>query len=117
MHRRRFGTRGIRAGTKPAARQSMAAKDRVTERIKYHTELLRLIWISVLAVGGGAVGFLFGPPDPPRQAAGFVGLGIGMLLGILLAYLDRTAQADQDAARGIIAMDWLGFAMVVIFLV
>ena len=33
----------------------MADKDRLTEQIKFSTEMLRLTWLSLLAVGSGTV--------------------------------------------------------------
>jgi hypothetical protein len=39
---------------------TMAAKDNVAERIRYLTDLLRLFWVSLLAIGGGTAGLLLG---------------------------------------------------------
>jgi hypothetical protein len=33
-------------------------KEAITERLKFLTELLRLVWISLLAIGGGTVGLI-----------------------------------------------------------
>lgn len=38
----------------------MAAKERLSEDIKYGIELLRLIWLSLIAVGSGTIGLLLG---------------------------------------------------------
>jgi hypothetical protein len=38
-------------------------KEYRTERVKYLTEIFRLVWISVLAVGSEMVGLWLGPHD------------------------------------------------------
>jgi hypothetical protein len=38
----------------------MAKKERLTEDLKYLTEVLRLTWLTLLAVGGGTVGLVLG---------------------------------------------------------
>ncbi len=38
----------------------MAKIDQVKEKIKLYTETFRLLWITVLTVGGGSVGLLLG---------------------------------------------------------
>ncbi len=38
-------------------------KEYLTERLKYLTEVFRLVWISILAVGGGTGGLWLGPHD------------------------------------------------------
>jgi hypothetical protein len=38
----------------------MAMKERLSEEIKYAVELLRLIWLSLVAVRSGAIGLLLG---------------------------------------------------------
>jgi hypothetical protein len=40
--------------------------DKAAERIKYETELLRLVFVLVIAVGGGSLSLLLGSPTPLR---------------------------------------------------
>ena len=53
----------------------------LTERIKYYTEVFRLVWVSALAIGGGSIGLLLGEPTVLRVVVGLVGL---LLVGSLL---------------------------------
>jgi hypothetical protein len=53
----------------------------LTETIKYYTEVFRLVWVSVLAVGGGAMGLLLGERTTTRVIFALVGL---VLVGLLL---------------------------------
>ena len=56
----------------------MADKEHCAESIKYSTELLRLTWITLLAIGGGSLSLLLGEPTTIRLA-----LASGGLLGIV----------------------------------
>ena len=38
----------------------MAEERYLTETLKYYTEVFRLMWISILAIGGGSIGLLLG---------------------------------------------------------
>ena len=69
--------------------EKMAAEVRLTEDIKYLIELLRLIWLSLIAVSGGTIGLLLG--ELTTRRLWFAGIGIvGMiLLTTALAYLHR----------------------------
>lgn len=58
----------------------------LTERIKYYTEVLRLVWVSALAIGGGSIGLLLGEPTALRVVVGLVGL---LLVGLLVEMLRR----------------------------
>ena len=58
----------------------------LTETIKYYTEIFRLVWVSVLAIGGGSIGLLFGEPTRLRLVVGLVGL---ILVALLLEGLRR----------------------------
>ena len=53
----------------------------LTERIKYYTEVFRLVWVSALAIGGGSIGLLLGEPTVLRVVVVLVGL---LLVGSLL---------------------------------
>lgn len=58
----------------------------LTERIKYYTEVFRLVWVSALAIGGGSIGLLLGEPTALRVVVGLVGL---LLVGLLVEMLRR----------------------------
>ena len=58
----------------------------LTEKIKYYTEVFRLVWISALAIGGGSIGLLLGEPTALRVVLGLVGL---LLVALLLEGLRR----------------------------
>ena len=55
--------------------------DQAAERIKYETELLRLVFVLVIAVGGGSLSLLLGSPTPLRLI--LAGAGILATLGLL----------------------------------
>lgn len=55
-------------------------KEAITERLKFLTELIRLFFIALLAVGGGSFGLLLGAYDPVRWS--FAGAGIVAVLGL-----------------------------------
>lgn len=55
--------------------------DKAAERIKYETELLRLVLVLIIAVGGGSLSLLLGSPTPLRLI--LAGTGILATLGLL----------------------------------
>lgn len=56
----------------------MADKD--TERIKYETELLRLMALFILAIGGGAIGLMLGEQTSLRLLFILSGVSLSILL-------------------------------------
>jgi hypothetical protein len=67
----------------------MSGQPRLAETIKYHVEILRLIWISFLATASGSIGILQSASDPLA-----IGVAIGGALGscallVVLFILDR----------------------------
>ena len=58
------------------------------ETLKYYTEVFRLVWISILALGGGSIGLLLGELNRIR-----VILALGGLILLLLFF--RTSTQDQ----------------------
>jgi hypothetical protein len=42
--------------------------DDIKEEIKYETELLKMVWLTTMAIIGGSVGFLLGELSPLKQA-------------------------------------------------
>ena len=64
----------------------MAEERHVTETVKYYTEVFRLVWVSILAIGGGSIGLLLGEQTLVRLTLAIVGL---LLVGLLLEILRR----------------------------
>jgi hypothetical protein len=66
----------------------VARKERLTEDIKYRTEMLRLAWATLIAIGAGSVGVVLKEIDL-RVAAG-VGAVVLMVLGVAVGHLHRS---------------------------
>ena len=64
----------------------MADEKYLTEAVKYYTEIFRLVWISILAVGGGALSLLLGDATGIKLIFAMVGL---LLVALLLDGLRR----------------------------
>jgi hypothetical protein len=64
----------------------LPTKKHLIETLKYYTEVFRLVWVSVLAVGGGSIGLLLGELDRIRVILALAGL---MLLVPFLELLRR----------------------------
>ena len=64
----------------------MADEKYLTEVVKYYTEIFRLVWISVLAIGGGSLGLLLGDSTGVKLIFAIVGL---LLVASLLEGLRR----------------------------
>jgi hypothetical protein len=47
-------------GRKLRERREMAERDSLTEESKWLIELLRLLWVTLLAIGGGTMGLILG---------------------------------------------------------
>jgi K+/H+ antiporter YhaU regulatory subunit KhtT len=67
----------------------MAAKEHLTEQIKFSTEMLRLAWFSLIAATSGTVGLLLGELDIRRLAFAVVGAVIVALFLIYIGHLIR----------------------------
>jgi len=52
--------------------------EHLKEQLKYETELLRLAWVTAVAIGGGAMSLLLGEATTLR--AGLLGLGFLLIL-------------------------------------
>jgi hypothetical protein len=74
----------------------MADKDRLTEQIKFSTEILRLTWLSLLAATSGTVGLLLGELDTRRIV--FAGVGAVIVASFLgyIGHLLRRIKATID---------------------
>jgi hypothetical protein len=61
------------------------------ESIKYHIELIRLIWVTILAIGGGSIGVLASivTGAGAKIVLAGVGLLVAGLLGGWIILLDR----------------------------
>ncbi len=69
-------------------------KEGVKERIRFYTELLKLLWVLLIALGGGLSSlFLKGIGEPKSLSISFVGLTLFVivLLGIMLNKLEDIA--------------------------
>jgi hypothetical protein len=62
------------------------AKEAITERLKFLTELIRLFFIALLAIGGSSFGLLLGAYDPVRWS--FAGAGIVAVLGLGIVIME-----------------------------
>ena len=60
-----------------------------TERIKYKTELLKLLTILMLAIGGGSVGIALGTLTPVRIALAAVGIAFTAVTALVVAQQHR----------------------------
>lgn len=67
----------------------MARERYLTETIKYYTEVFRLVWVSILAIGGGSVGLLLGEPTVVRTVLGLAGIFSVVILLELLRRLNK----------------------------
>jgi len=59
----------------------LADEKYLTEAVKYYTEIFRLVWISVLAIGGGSLSLLLGDSTGAKLIFAIVGL---LLVALLL---------------------------------
>jgi hypothetical protein len=64
----------------------MAEKDSLTEESKWLIELLRLLWVTLLAIGGSVAGLILGERGPLRDA--FTVLGF-IAMVILVAVMNK----------------------------
>ncbi len=65
----------------------------LSEKVKYYTEVFRLVWVSILAIGGGSIGLLVGERTNDRVMVGLVGLFLVMFLLEMLRRLNRQIRA------------------------
>ena len=68
------------------------SKEAITERLKFLTELLRLSFIGLLAVGGGTASLLLGQYDLVRVLFAAAGIVTSIGLGVVIERLLRNAQ-------------------------
>jgi len=77
----------------------MARIDEIREKIKLYTEAFRLLWITVLTVGGGSVGLLLAETTPKRWLFGFAGAGLTVVAGEILRRVYRSIQREIESLR------------------
>lgn len=67
-------------------------KEAITERLKFLTEMLRLIFVALLAVGGGTFSLLLDPYDLLRTLLAAAGIVTSIGLGVVIERLYRKIQ-------------------------
>ena len=82
----------------------MATKKHMIETLKYYTEVFRLVWISILALGGGSIGLLLGELNRIRVILALGGLILLLLFLELLRRINthilqllKNLEEDEDA--------------------
>jgi hypothetical protein len=60
------------------------------EQLKYETELLRLYWVTAVAIGGGNASLILGGVTRPRAILLVVGLLLIVIFGSMCVQQDRT---------------------------
>ena len=74
----------------------MAKKERLTEDLKYLTEVLRLTWLTLLAVGGGTIGLVLGELDF-RKIAIAAGVVVVLILLRVIGPIHRRIRARIES--------------------
>lgn len=74
----------------------MADKERLPEQIKFFTEILRLVWLSLLAATSGTVGLLLGELNNRRLASAAVGAVIVASFLVYIGHLLRRIKMTVD---------------------
>ena len=65
---------------------------RQTEKIKYKTELLKLLILLMLAVGGGSLGIALGTLTPVRIVLAAFGIAFTVVAALVVAQQHRTIE-------------------------
>ncbi|MEW6297396.1 MAG: hypothetical protein AB1671_06610 [Thermodesulfobacteriota bacterium] len=74
--------------------------DKAAERIKFHTEVLKVIVLLAVAVGGGSFGLVLNPGSPLRL--GLAAIGLVATVGLALTgwrqyyYVQRLIEDIQE---------------------
>jgi hypothetical protein len=74
----------------------MAEKDRLTEQIKFQTEILWLAWFSLVAATSGTVGLLLGELETRRLVFAALGTVIVALFLVYIGHLIRRIRTLID---------------------
>jgi hypothetical protein len=75
----------------------MARVDEIREKIKLRTEAFRLLWITVLTVGGGSVGLFLGETTFKRLLFGLAGVGLTAVCGEALRRVYQLIQREIES--------------------
>jgi membrane protein YdbS with pleckstrin-like domain len=67
-------------------------KEALTERLKYLTEVFRVAWVFLLAVGSGTVGLWLGPRDFWRSVFAVAGVVVIVILVLAIGTVHRRIQ-------------------------
>ena len=78
----------------------MADEKYLTEVVKYYTEIFRLVWISVLAIGGGSLSLLLGDSTGIRVIFAIAGLFLVALFLDVLRRLNKHIEAHLKKLVG-----------------
>ncbi len=70
----------------------MPQKEALTERLKYLTEVFRVAWVFLLAVGSGTVGLWLGPRDFWRSVFAVTEVVVIVILGFVIGTVHRRIQ-------------------------
>ena len=79
------------------ANPTMARVDEIREKIKLRTEAFRLLWITVLTVGGGSVGLFLGETTFKRLLFGLAGVGLTAVCGEALRRVYQLIQREIES--------------------
>lgn len=79
----------------------MAEKDSLTEESKWLIELLRLLWVTLLAIGGGTVGLILGEHSPLRVAFTVVGVVTMVVITAVMTKIRRRAEEIIKILKGV----------------
>jgi len=77
----------------------VAKKERLTEDRKYRTDMLRLAWARLIAVGAGTIGLVLKEIDL-RVAAG-AGAVVTIVLGVMVGHLHRSIRVRRESLEEI----------------
>ena len=80
--------------------KTMADKERLQEFIKYRVEWIRLLWITLVAVGSGEVSLLLGGlPTLAQKGAAVIGIMFLLVIGLIVSRLDKQAREAIEKLR------------------
>ena len=77
----------------------MARVDEIREKIKLRTEAFRLLWVTVLTVGGGSMGLLLGEITLRRWLFGLAGAGLAVASAEMLRRVYRSIEREIQNLR------------------
>jgi len=63
--------------------------DQLKERIKYYTEWIRLLWITLIGLSGGISGLMLGLDSPIRVMLLVVAIALGIGAAVMILVIHR----------------------------